>query len=79
MMKTGVFLSGQLFLFGAAERRLDATNALTFFRPGFGHLEAEGAGLAVHHHDAGADLVDQCDIGGDDRLSVVTSAARPAS
>ena len=52
----------------AAERRLDRDQRLDLVGPRLERLEAEGAGLAVHQHDARADLVDQLDIGGDDLL-----------
>ena len=45
-----------------ATMRLDLVGAL------LGDLEAERAALAVQQHHAGADLVDQREIGGDDRL-----------
>ena len=61
-----MFLSAATLSLSPAERRLDRDQRLDLVGPRLSHLEAERAGLAVHQHDAGADLVDQLDIGGDD-------------
>src|SRR5215212_6472449 len=45
--------------FVAAERWLDRDQSLHLVRPSFQHLVTEAPGLAVHQHDARADLVDQ--------------------
>src|SRR4051812_25561617 len=52
----------------AAQRRLHRDQRLDLVGPRFQHLVAERAGLAVHHDHAGADLVDQRDIGGHDLI-----------
>ncbi len=46
-----------------AERGLDSNQRLDLVRSRFRDLEAEGARLAVHHHDAWTDLVHQRDVG----------------
>ena len=52
----------------ARGRRLDRDDRLDLVRPLLRDLEAERAALAVQQQHAGADLVDQREIGGDDRV-----------